>query len=324
MHAHEDRFSHGEAHSGRADDGERSRHGRPSARELDLWRLKQITAYVCVDDLSETEEESSAPEDDVSPEAKRKRKQRKKDEANKKHYFNVKMPNDDPVLKQTIKTVAATLIEDREFHRTLDALASDPSLREIIDCAASAPGDAALIAKAARTGGLLQMAKVVNSDSELAQCLAQSAGDSAVLNSIRMAAAALVEDRELHGTLDALVSNPSLREIVDFAASAPGDAAALIAKAARTGGLSQMAKVADANGELAQCLGQLAVDVVLLEATSVLVRIFNEVAADRSAEEPLRAATAAMRDPAATLKFCEVRKQNGIRAQIIDWILGIT
>jgi hypothetical protein len=30
---------------------ERSRHGRPSARELDLWRLKEITAYVCVDDL---------------------------------------------------------------------------------------------------------------------------------------------------------------------------------------------------------------------------------------------------------------------------------
>ena len=62
---------------------------------------------------------------------------------------------------------------------------------------------------------------------------------------------------------------------------------------------------------------------VLLEATSALVRNFNEVAADHSAEEPLRAASAAMRDPAATLKFCEVRKQNGIRAQILDWILGI-
>jgi hypothetical protein len=68
----------------------------------------------------ETQKESSAPEDDVSPEAKRKRKQRQKDEADKKHYFNVKMPNDDPVLKETIKMVAATLIENREFHREAD------------------------------------------------------------------------------------------------------------------------------------------------------------------------------------------------------------
>src|SRR5215211_3903333 len=124
MRAHEDRSSHSEAHSDRADDGEHSRHGRPSARELDLWRLKEITAYVCVDDLPETQEESSAPEEDVAPGTKRKRKQREKDKVDKKHYFNVKMPNDDPVLKETIKTVAATLIEDREFHRTLDALAS--------------------------------------------------------------------------------------------------------------------------------------------------------------------------------------------------------
>ena len=143
-----------------------------------------------------------------------------------------------------------------------------------------------------------------------------------MLNSIRMVAVALVEDRALHGALDALVSNPSLREIVDCAASAPGDAAS-IAKAVRTGGLFQMAKVANANGELAQCLAQLAGDAALLDATSALVRIFNEVAAVRSAEEPLRAATAAMRDPTATLKFCEVRKQNGIRAQILDWILGL-
>ena len=111
MHAHEDRSSHGEAHSDRADDGEHSRHGRPSARELDLWRLTEITAYVCVDDLSETQEESSAPEDDVSPEAKRKRKQRQKDEAAGEHQFNVKMPKDDPVLKETIKRVAAALGE---------------------------------------------------------------------------------------------------------------------------------------------------------------------------------------------------------------------
>src|SRR5436309_6437324 len=367
MRAHEDRSSHSEAHSDRADDGEHSRHGRPSARELDLWRLKEIIAYVCVDDLSE---EVSAPEDDVSPEAKRKRKQRQKDKADKKHNFNVKMPEDDPVLKETIKTVAATLSEDREFHRALDGLVSDPSLREIVDYAASSPGGATLIAKAARHGGLLQMAKVADADSELGQCLAQSAGDSAVLNSIRTVAVALGEDRELHGALDALVSNPSLREIVDRAASAPGDAAliakaartggllqkakvadadselaqclaqsvgdravlnsirmaavalvedrkllgaldalvsnpslraivdcaasapgdaALIAKAARTGGLLQMARVADANGELAQCLGQLAGDGALLEATSALVRNFSEVAADRSAEEPLRA-----------------------------------
>ena len=46
----------------------------------------------------------------------------KKTRPTKKHYFNVKMPNDDPASKEAIKMVAATLIEDREFHRTLDAL----------------------------------------------------------------------------------------------------------------------------------------------------------------------------------------------------------
>ena len=143
-----------------------------------------------------------------------------------------------------------------------------------------------------------------------------------MLNAIKMVAAALIEDREFHGSLDALVSNPSLREVVDCAAAAPKDLA-LIANAARTGSLLQMAKISDANGELGQCLVQLAGDRVLLEAMSALVRNFNEVAADRSAEEPLRAATAAMRDPAATLKFCEVREQNGIRVQILDWILGL-
>lgn len=199
--------------------------------------------------MARQDETDAGVEDDVSSDTKRKRKQRQEDEAANRHQFSVKLPKDDPVLKETIKMVAATLTEDREFHRTLNALASDPSLREIIDCVASAPGDAALIAKAARSGGLLEMARVANADSELAQCLAQSVGDSAVLNSIRMAAAALVEDRKLHSALDAFVSNSSLREIVVCIVSAPGDAA-LIAKAARTGGLSQMAKVADANGEL--------------------------------------------------------------------------
>ena len=55
------------------------------------------------------------------------------------------MPKDDPVLKETIKMVVATLI----------------------GCAASSPVDAALIAKAARTGGLLQMAKVADANHEL-------------------------------------------------------------------------------------------------------------------------------------------------------------
>jgi hypothetical protein len=308
------------------------------------------------------------------------------------------------VLKETIKMVAATLAQDREFHRALDGLMSDPSLREIIDCAASSPGDTALIAKSVRTGGLLQMAKIADADSELAQCLAQSAGDSALLNSIRMAAAALVEDRKLHGALGALVSNPSLREIVDCAASAPADIAlianaarsggllqmakvadadgelaqclaqsvgdsavlnsirmatvalaedcefhgaldafvsnsslreivvclasapgdaALIAKAARTGGLSQMAKVADANGELVNFLARLADDQVLLEATSALLRDFSEVAAERNAKEQLEAATCALRDPSLTLRFCEVRERGGVRARILDWILGL-
>jgi hypothetical protein len=149
MHAHEDRSSHGEAYSDGAEDGEHSRRGRPSSRELARLRMKEIAAYVCVDDLSEIQEESSAPKDDVSPEAKRKRKQRKKNDADKKHYFNVKMPNDDPVLKETIKTVAATLIQDREFHRTLDWLIADPSLREIVDSVAVPPGDTAL----SRQGG---------------------------------------------------------------------------------------------------------------------------------------------------------------------------
>jgi hypothetical protein len=405
MHAHEDPPSHSEAESDRAGRGERSRHSRPSARELARLRLKKVAAYVSVDELSVTQQDGTdaGVEDDVSSDTKRKRKQRQADEAANRHQFSVKMPKDDPVLKETIKMVAATLAQDREFHRTWDALSSDPSLREIIDYVASSLGDTALIAKAARTGGLLQMAKVADADSELAQCLAQSVGESALLNSIRMVAVALAEDREFYDTLNAFVSNPSLREIVDCAASAPGDAdliakaartggllqmakvvdsdcelaqclaqsagdnavlnsikmaamafqqdrefqvildafvsnpslreivvcaalapgdAALIAKAARTGGLSQMAMVADANGELAQCLAQLAGDAVLLEATSELVRTFNEVAADRSAEESLQSATAAMRDPAATLKFCEVRKRNGIRARLLDWILG--
>ena len=322
MHAQEDRSSHGEAHSDRADDGEHSRHGRPSARELKRLRLKEVAAYVSVDELSVTQQDGTKAgvENDVSSDTKRKRKQRQEDEAANRHQFSVKMPKDDPVLKETIKMVAATLAQDREFHRTFDGLMSDPSLCEIVDVAASSPGDAALIAKAGRSGGLLAI-RVADADSELALYLAQSVGDSAVLNSIRMAAVALAEDREFHGALDAFVSNPPLREIVDCAASAPADTA-LIAKAARTCGLLQMAKVADANGELAQCLGQFADDGALLEATSVLVRNFSEVVADRSAEEPLRAATAAMRDPAATLRFCEVRKQNGIRARLLDWILG--
>jgi hypothetical protein len=324
MHAHENPSSHGEAQSDRAGRGDRSRHGRPSAQELARLRLKEVAAYVSVDELSATRQDvtEAGVEDDVSSDTKRKRKQRQGDAAASRHQFSVKMPKDDPVLKETIKMVAATLSQDREFHSTLDGLMSDPSLREIVDCAASSPGGTAIIAKAARSGGMLQMAKVADADSELAQCLAQSVGNSAVLNSIRMAAVALAEDREFHGALDALVSNPWIREIVDCAASAPGDAA-LIAKVARSGDFLQMARVADANGDLAQCLGQLAGDGALLEATSLLVRIFREVAADRSVEEPLRAATAAMRDPAATLRFCEVRKQNGIRARLLDWILGL-
>ena len=80
-------------------------------------------------------------------------------------------------MLNAIKIVATMLAEDREFHGTLDAFVSNPSLREIVDCAASAPGDAALIAKAARTGGLSQMAKVADADGELTGYLAQSAGD---------------------------------------------------------------------------------------------------------------------------------------------------
>jgi hypothetical protein len=221
MNAHEDPSSHGEAQSDRAGRGERSRHGRLSARELARLRLTEVAAYVSVDELSVTQQHESDArvEDDVSSDTKRKRKQRQGDEAANRHQFSVKMPKDDPVLKETIKTVAAALAQDREFHRTLDRLMSDPSLREIVDCAASSPGGTALIAKAVRTGGLLDMAKIADADGELVQCLVQSAGDSAVLNSIRMAAA--------------------------------------------------------------------------------------------------------MRDPAATLRFCEVRKQNGIRAWLLDWILGL-
>jgi hypothetical protein len=118
-------------------------------------------------------------EDDVSSDTKRKRKQRQEDEAANRHQFSVKMPKDDPVLKETIKMVAARLVQDREFHRALDGLVSDPSLREIVDCAASSPGDAALIAKAARTGGLLQMAKIADANEKLANCMARLVGDGA-------------------------------------------------------------------------------------------------------------------------------------------------
>ena len=62
---------------------------------------------------------------------------------------------------------------------------------------------------------------------------------------------------------------------------------------------------------------------MLLEATSVLVRGFNKVAADGSVEELLRAATAAMRDPAVTLKLCEMRERGGVRTRILDWVLGL-
>jgi hypothetical protein len=159
MHAHEDPSSQDEAHNDRAARGDRSRRGRPSGRELARLRLKETVAYVSIDDLAGLQQETPEPEDDVSSEAGRKRKQRKIDEDAGFHYFNVKMPIKDPALKETVKMVAATLIGDREFHRTLDRLVSNPSLREIIDCAVSAPGDEALIAKAARAGGLLQMGK---------------------------------------------------------------------------------------------------------------------------------------------------------------------
>jgi hypothetical protein len=123
MHAHEDPSSHREAQSDdRAGRGERSRHGRPSARELARLRLKAVAAYVSVDELSVTQqgETDAGVEDDVASDTKRKRKQRQEDEAANRHQFSVKMPKDDPVLKETIKMVAATLVQDREFHRTLD------------------------------------------------------------------------------------------------------------------------------------------------------------------------------------------------------------
>ena len=241
MHAHEDLSSQGEANGDRAGRGERSRHGRPSARELARLRLKEVAAYVSVDELSVTQQDETdaGVEDDVSSDTKRKRKQRQEDEAANRHQFSVKMPKDDPVLKETIKMVAARLVQDREFHRALDGLVSDPSLREIVDCAASSPGDAALIAKAARSGGLLQMAKI-----------------------------------------------------------------------------------ADANEKLANCMARLVGDVALLEAASALLRDFSEVAAARGAKEPLDAACFALRDPSVTLRFCEVRQRGGVRARILGWILG--
>ena len=60
--------------------------------------MKEIAAYVSVDDLSGIQGDSTTLDDDVSPEAKRKRKQRQRDEADKKHQFSVKMPKDDPAL----------------------------------------------------------------------------------------------------------------------------------------------------------------------------------------------------------------------------------
>ncbi|WP_334402147.1 hypothetical protein [Bradyrhizobium sp. AZCC 2289] len=284
--------------------------------------MKETVAYVSVDDLAGLQQEPPEPEDGVSSEAGRKRKQRKIDENGGFHYFNVKMPIDDPALKETVKTVAATLIKDRKVHHTFDALVSDPAVREIVDCATSSAGGAVLIAKAARTGGLLRMASVAAADGELTQCLAQLVEDGTALKAIRIVAMALIGDREFYRTLVALVSNPLLRETVDCTSLEPGGMT-LIAKAARSGGLLQMAKVAEANGELAQCLAQLAENGVLLKAISVLVGSFNKVAAEGSVEAPLRAATAAMRDPAATLRFCEVRARGGIRAQILDWILGL-
>lgn len=405
MHAQEDPSSHGEDRSDRAGRDSQSRRGRPSAQELKRLRLKEMLAYVSVDDLSGLQQEAPEPEEEVSSEAERKRTQRKKDEDAGFHYFNVKMPIKDPALKETVKMVAATLIEDREFHHTVNALVSDPAVREIVDCAASSsgdaaliakaartgsllqlasvaaadgeltqrlvqladdrtllkaigtiataligdrefhrtlvalvsnpplretidctslePGDMALIAKAARTGGLLHMARVADANGELTECLDKLADDATVLNAINTVAVALVADREFHRTLAVLASNPSLRETVDCAASAPDDAT-LIAKAARSGGLLQLAKVADANGELVQCLAQMVGDGVFLEAVSVLVRNFSEMNANSSSERPLEAAAAALRAPAATLRFSDVRERGGIRAQILDWILGLS
>ena len=95
MHAHEDPSSRGEARNDHdAGRGDRSRHGRPSARELARLRLREISAYVSVDDLSELQQVKSETEDEVSPETQRKRKQRKKDESAGEHQFNVKMPKD--------------------------------------------------------------------------------------------------------------------------------------------------------------------------------------------------------------------------------------
>ena len=84
-----------------------------------------------------------------------------------------------------------------------------------------------------------------------------------------------------------------------------------------------MAKVADANDELSNCLARLAGDEVLLKAASALLRDFSEVAAAGTAKEPLEAATFALRDPSLTLRFCEVRERGGIRAWILSWILGL-
>jgi hypothetical protein len=84
-----------------------------------------------------------------------------------------------------------------------------------------------------------------------------------------------------------------------------------------------MAKVAGANEELANCMARLAGDEVLLEGASALLRGFSEVAAAGTAKEPLEAATFALRDPAVTLRFREVRERGGIRARILDWILGL-
>ncbi len=203
MHAHEGSSSHSEGPNDHAGRNDSPRHGRPSASELARLRLMEVAAYVSVDDLSGLQQDKSETDDEVSSETERKRKQRQEDQAAGKHHFNVRMPKDDPVLKETIKMVAATLIQDREFHRTLDELVCrrwqksrkqianslssrsvspqwyhaerdqdrrdyarrrsripwylghlriEPPLREIVDCAASVPGDAALIAKAARTG----------------------------------------------------------------------------------------------------------------------------------------------------------------------------
>ena len=134
----------------------------------------------------------------------------------------------------------------------------------------------------------------------------------------------VASDAELFSAAAAAVADGSLQAIVRSAATAPGLADLLLEISQRddlrklTEALSANVALADAVSALAKAEGE------LLGSLAAIIRAANGIAATGGDPALVTSAVAvALQDPEGVVRIATVRKEGGVSAKIVNWLLGV-